>query len=269
MSVSGTYSSERWRVISGYQENGEDFNPEVGFVRRTGFRKYDFGLSNTSRPNGFLKYHELTPHMSFTRFWNFDGLMETSYLHLHYDGEFEDSSSAGVALNVRSEQVFSEFEVSGIPVPPGRYDFNEAVYSFNYNRSAPISLGMRATTGGFFGGDIVTLSPSIRARYGETLNLSLSYSRNDIDLPSGSVITNLTSVRFAYNFSPRLFAQTLLQHNDSAELWAVNFRVGWLQDANTGLFLVYNETEGIGNVVPSGAGRSLILKFSYLFDVLD
>ena len=269
LSLSGTYSSERWRVISGYQENGEDFNPEVGFVRRTGFRKVDFGLSNTSRPEGFLKWQELTPHMSFTRFWNFDGIMETSFLHMHFESQFEDSSSAGVAHNVRSERVFSEFTISDIPVPPGRYDFSETQLSFNYNRSAPISFGIRATVGGFFGGDIVTVRPSIRARYGETLNLSLSYSRNDIDLPNGSVITNFTSVRFAYNFSPRLFAQTLVQHNDSADLWSINFRVGWLQDANTGLFLVYNETEGIGNAVPSGAGRSVILKFSYLFDVLN
>ena len=190
-----------------------------------------------------------------------DRIERWTFLHLHFDGEFEDSSTGGVALNVRSEKVFSEFTVSGIPVAPGRYDFNEAEYSFTYNRSAPISFGMRATVAGFFGGDIVTLRPSIRARYGETLSLSLSYSRNDIDLPKGSVTTNLTSLRFAYNFSPRLFAQTLLQHNDSADLWSVNFRVGWLQDANTGLFLVYNETEGIGDVVPSGAGRSVILKW--------
>ena len=115
----------------------------------------------------------------------------------------------------------------------------------------------------------MTLRPTIRARYGELLNFSLSYSRNDIDLPFGSTITNLTSVRAAYNFSPRLFLQTLLQHNDSAELWSVNFRFGWLQDANTGFFLVYNETEGILDYVPTGAGRSVILKYSYLFDVLD
>ena len=36
-----------------------------------------------------------------------------------------------------------------------------------------------------------------------------------------------------------------------------------------GLFLVYNEIEGIGEVIAFGAGRSLILKYSYLFDVLD
>ena len=270
LSVSTRYDSEAWRVISGYQENGEDFNPEVGFLRRTGgFRKFDFGVNNTSRPNGFLTFQELTPHMSFTRFWTLDRIMESSFLHLHFQGEFEDSSSAGVALDVRSEEVFEAFTVSGIAVPPGRYDFNEVQYSYNYDRSAPVSFGMRATVAGFFGGDIVTLRPSINARYGETFNISLSYSRNNIDLPNGSTITNLTSVRAAYNFSPRLFVQTLLQHNDSADLWSVNFRVGWLQDANTGLFLVYNETEGIGDIVPSFAGRSVILKYSYLFDVLE
>ena len=270
LSLSTRYDSEAWRFISGYQENGEDFNPEVGFIRRTGgFRKFDVGVNHTSRPDRFLKFQELSPHMSFTRFWNFDGVMETSFLHLHVQGEFEDSSSAGVAVDVRSETVFEAFTVSGIPVPPGRYDFNEVQYSYNYDRSAPVSFGMRATVAGFFGGDIVTLRPSINARYGETVNLSVSYSRNDIDLPNGSVITNLTSVRAAYNFSPRLFVQTLLQHNDSADLWSVNFRVGWLQDANTGLFLVYNETEGIGDIVPSFAGRSVILKYSYLFDLLD
>ena len=269
LSISSRYDSEAWRLIGGYQENGEDFNPEVGFLRRTGFRKLDFGVNNTTRPNGFLKYQELTPHMSFTRFWNFDGVMETSFLHLHFQGEFEDSSSAGVTYNIRSEAVFEEFAVSDIPIAPGRYDFTEIQYSYNSDRSAPFSFGMRVKVAGFFSGDIVTLRPSINAHYGETFNLSLSYSRNDIDLPNGSVVTNLTSVRAAYNFSPRLFVQTLLQHNDSADIWSVNFRVGWLQDANTGLFFVYNETEGLGDVVPSFAGRSIILKYSYLFDVLD
>ena len=270
MSLSSRYDSEAWRLIAGYQENDEDFNPEVGFLRRTGgFRKFDFGINNTTRPNGFLKYQELTPHMSFTRFWNLDGDLETSVLHLHFDGEFENSSSGGVSYDIRSERVFSEFTVSGLTVPAGSYDFNELTYSYDSDRSAPFSAGIRATTAGFFGGNIVTIRPSVSARYGETLNLSLSYSRNDIDLPSGSTITNLTSLSAAYNFTPRLYVQTLLQHNDSADLYAVNFRVGWLQDANTGLFLVYNETEGIGEFIPTGAGRSVIVKYSYLFDVLD
>ena len=178
-------------------------------------------------------------------------------------------SSGGVSYDIRSETVFREFPVSGLPVPPGSYDFNELTYSYNSNRSAPFSAGVRATTAGFYDGHIVTIRPTINARYGETLNLSLRYSRNDIDLPSGSTITNLTSLSAGYNFSPRLYVQTLVQHNDSDDLFSVHFRVGWLQDANTGLFFVYNGTGGLDGSMPPGAGRSFILKYSYLFNVLD
>ena len=186
---------------------------------------------------------------------------------MHYEGEFEDSSSAGVTWNIRQERVFDPFIVSGLSVPPGSYEFNEITYSYSSSRAAPVSVSIRATDAGFFGGNIITIRPSIRARYSETLNMSLSYSRNDIDLPNGSTITNLTSVSVAYNFSPRLYAQTLLQHNDSADLWSLNFRLGWLQDANTGLFFVYNETEGLGEIIPQFAGRNNIVKYSHLFDV--
>ena len=277
LSLSGTYDSQMWRLSTGYQENGEDFNPEVGYLRRPGgFRKYDLAINNTSRPNGFLKFQELRPHATFSRIWNLGGVMETTYIHTHFMGEFEDSSSVGLAYDTRSERVFQAFSVSGLTIPASRYDWSEVSTSFFYDRSAPVSAGVRAVVGGFFGGSIVTVRPTVRARYGEALNLSLSYSRNDIDLPSGSTVTNLTSIRAGYNFSPRMFFQTFVQHNDSARLWSVNFRVGWLQDANTGLFLVYNETQGIYgdfedplDYVPAGAGRSLILKYSYLFDVLD
>ena len=48
-------------------------------------------------------------------------------------------------------------------------------------------------------------------------------------------------------------------------------RLGWLQDANTGLFVVYNDTRELGryDFVTPTTGRSLILKFSRMFDVLN
>ena len=195
--------------------------------------------------------------------------METSFVHAHSPWELEDSSSISVAYNVRREGVLESFTVSGIDVPAGKYDWQEAEVSYRTNRSAPVSFSVNYTAAGFFGGELYEFRPSVSARYGETLSVSLSWSRNDINLPFGDVVTNLTSTRVAYNFSPRLFAQSLLQYNDSADLWSVNMRFGWLQDANTGLFLVYNETEGIGDFIPDGAGRSLVLKYSYLFDLID
>ena len=268
--LAADYTTEAWRYVIGYMEIADNFNPEVGFLRRSGFRKVDAGVFNTYRPKNFLKLQELRPHLTFNRFWNFDGFVETSLLHIHSLIEFNDSSSGSIMWNVTGEGVTSPFEISpGVIVPTGTYDHNHVELAYTTNRAASVSVGMRATIAGFFGGDRTTYGPSIRVRSGDTFNASLSWGRNDVDLPGGSFTTNLSSARLAYNFSPRLFTQTLLQYNDSADLWSVNLRFGWLQQANTGLFIVYNDTRGLGDEILSGGGRSLIFKYSQLFDLLD
>jgi hypothetical protein len=65
--------------------------------------------------------------------------------------------------------------------------------------------------------------------------------------------------------------QSLTQYNDRANLWSNNFRFGWLQQANTGLFIVYTDSHLIDDFVPvpRSADRSLIIKISRMFDVLN
>ena len=41
--VVGTYNSEAWQLTLGYVEIADNFNPEVGFLRRRGFRNADVG----------------------------------------------------------------------------------------------------------------------------------------------------------------------------------------------------------------------------------
>ena len=265
--VSGTYASEVWQLASGYRESGEDFNPEVGFASRTGFRSYDVLVQSTLRPRRI--FQELRPRVAYTRFWNFDGVTESTFLQGRLATELPDGSEFDVNYDVHGEQVFESFSVSGLSVPPGRYDWAVAEAEFEYDESAPVSGGIGVRAGGFFGGSIVTVNPAFRARLGQAFHAELAYSRHHIDLPSGSTVTNLTGLRAGYNFSPRIFAQTLLQYNDSAELWSVNFRFAWLHAANTGLFVVYNETDGLSDRVLPGAGRRLLVKYTRLFDLLD
>ena len=237
------YNSERWRFTLGYVEVGDHFNPEVGFLRRKGFRNVDSGFSYIYRPESFLKLQQIRPHATYNAFWNFDGLQESSFLHLDNDLEFNDSSLVKTAWNVTGEGVTTPFEIApGVTVPVGTYDHNEAQLSYDSNGGAPISVGMRLTAGGFFGGHRASWGPSLNMRSGDTFNASLQWSRNDVDLPGGSFVTNLTSVQVAVNFSPRQFFQALIQYNHSADLWSANLRLGLLGQANTGLFIVYNDT---------------------------
>ena len=128
---------------------------------------------------------------------------------------------------------------------------------------------MRARIGGFFGGHRATVGPSLSLRTGDTFSASVLWSWNDVDVPAGHFVANLTGVRLAYNVSPRQFLQAFVQYNDSADLWSANARYGLLGQASTGLFIVYNDPRGLNDTVLPRRGRSLIIKFSRMFELLD
>ena len=264
------HNSEQWRFTLGYVEVADNFNPEVGFLKRQGFRNIDSGFSFITRPRSIPWLHQVRPHATFNRFWNFNGFQESSFLHIDNDLEFADSTLIKTAWNVTGEGVTEPFEIAkGVWVPAGVYDHHEAQLTYESNRGAPVSWGVRARIGGFFGGSRATVGPTLSVRTGDRFNASVQWSRNDVDLPGGHFIANLTSARVAINFSPRRFFMALVQYNDAADLWSANLRLGLLGQANTGLFLVYNDTRGLHDMIPFGGGRSLILKYSRLFDVFD
>ena len=282
------YNSEAWILLAGYTQVSEAFNPEVGFLQRSGFRKPNFTIFNTTRPKDFLGLLEMRPHVSYQGFWDFDGFQESGRWHIDNHLEWKNGYEFHTAVNLTKEGIHpleiepviidgmtvgldtvNAVEIQDVFIPPGTYDHAEVALVGITNRGAWISFSMRATIGGYFGGDRIFLSPSARFRIGEAFNAELSLRHNNIDLPNGSFVTNLLRARISYSFTPRLFLQGLVQYNDSADIWSSNFRLGWLQSANTGLFVVYNDVREHENRMWGTRSRSLIVKYSQLFDLLN
>jgi len=282
------FNSPAWRLGGSYAEVGENFNPEVGFLRREGVRELNLSIFHTHRVTGdFLGLHELRPHSSYEAFWDFDGFQETGYWHIDNHWEWRSGYEFHSGFNLTREGVKETFDIYQDPknpereilVPPGTYDHVELALVGITNRGAPMGAQVNLTAGGFFGGTRINLRPTLRARLGEAFNASFSLIRDDIELPSGSFVTNLARARISYSFTPRTTLQTLVQYNDSTRSWASNVRFSWVQAANTGLFVVYNDSRGAGDVACSigrlsmddciASDRSLTVKFSKLLDVLN
>jgi hypothetical protein len=261
----------RFDLDFGYQEVAERFNPEVGFLTRRGYRKPDARILTRWRPGDFLRLQEIRPHVSYRAFYGFDHLLESMQTHIDNHWQFRNSYEVHTGINLTEEGVRSPFEIyPGIVVPAGSYAQKEAQLVFMTNQGAPVSLHVESRIGGLFGGDRVSLTPTLRMRAGETLTAEVAYQRNDVSLPAGEFTTNLLRTRLSYSFTTRAFLQGLVQYNDRADLWSVNLRFGWLQAANTGLFIVYTDTRGLYDLVPrpQRTDRSLVLKFSRMFDLL-
>ncbi len=262
----------RFDLEMGYQQVADGFNPEVGFLSRRGYRKPDARIMTRFRPRDFFSVQEFRPHTTYRAFYGLDGVLETMYWHIDSHTEFRNGYEIHTGINLTREGVRTPFDIyPGVSVPVGDYAHSEAQLVLMTNQGAPVSLNMQAIIGGFFGGDRVTWSPTLRMRAGDALTADVAYQRNDVNLPWGAFVTNLVRARVSYSFTTRAFVQALVQYNDRADLWSANVRFGLLQAANTGLFVVYTDTHALDDLFarPERTDRSLVIKFSRMFDLLE
>ena len=265
------YNSADWSNSLGYTQVGEDFNPEVGFLARSAYRKYTGRVLRRIRPQNLWSLFEIRPHVSYEGFWDFDGFQETGFLHVDSHWEFQSGMEIHTGFNVTTEGVKVPFEiVPGVIIQPGTYDHAELQLVYLGNESKPLNFGMRLVAGGRFGGDRLSLTPEVRYRIGEKFTSELVYNYNDFDLPvpNGDFTANLLRLRLSYSFTPKILLQLLTQYNEVDDVVTNNLRFSWLQSANTGLYLVYNEIDERYPGAPP-RGREFIIKFSHIFDVLQ
>ena len=271
--LSWTYADEDWNLNAGYSEVGKNFNPEVGFLARRNFRKYVAGWRYRYRPDNWGQLQELRPHMNYRGYWDFDGNQQTGFLHIDNHWEFNSGMEIHTGTNFTQEGVFEPFDiVKGVTVPVGEYEHQEAQLVYWSNQSAPFSVNFRSFIGGFFGGDRKNLDSTIRYRVGEKFTSELTWSHSGIDLPvpGGDFEVDIARFRATYAFSPRMTIQTLVQYNKRDDVFSTNLRFAWLQSANAGLYIVYNEVDENNMLfAPRGDAQQFAVKYSRILNIFN
>ena len=267
MAFTGTYQTREWDVGLQFREIGDNFNPEVGFLPRWGYRAFIERLERRFRVPSISWIREFRPHGVMRHFFDFDGFLETRYIHLDNATQFENGAFLSTAVNLHREGLKEPFEIrENIVIPTGTYDFTQAVIRFNTNESAAWSVNGVVTAGGFYSGHRKGISGGLTNRIGSTWLATLTASYDDVDLAEGAFETALLGLKLSYSFTPRIFISSLIQYNTDRDQVSVNARFGWLNTAGTGLYLVYNEIQR--TLDPMGpVDRAFILKYNYQIDI--
>ena len=133
------YEWNGWILNAAYTEVGEGFNPEVGFLLREDFRKPEALIYKAIRMNNKLGLLEIRPHTSWRSYWDFQGQLVTSFLHVDNHWEFTSGTEIHTGINFTSEGVYKSFDISkGVTVPVGMYNHKEAQIVFFTNQSKPV-----------------------------------------------------------------------------------------------------------------------------------
>ena len=265
--ILAVYNWNGWNLRAGYTEVGEGFNPEVGFLQRSAFKKPEFLIFKQWRPNNTGKFLEVRPHVSYRGYWNFNNTQETGFLHIDNHWVWESGFEIHTGINFTKETVLEAFPISLVTIDPGIYDHKELQFVMFTNPNNKASFRNRTYIGGYFGGSRISSSNKVNLRLGDKFNAETNFNYNRLKLPNGLTNVVITGVRLAYSFTPRMFLQSLVQYNNVSEITSVNARFGWLKNANTGLFLVINIVKD-NDFLNQLNNQSITIKYSYQFDLL-
>ena len=268
------YAADRWGASIDHLLVGDDFNPEVGFVRRRGFRQTSLAGRFSPRPESISWIRRLTLQGNLGYLQNERiGFVESRNREGRFQIEFENSDNLSVNFRDSYENLIEDTGISGATIPPGRYSFGDVQVSYNFGPQRQVSGNVSVRSGSFYSGDITSVGLG-RGRIEVLPQLSVepSIEFNWIDLPDlqefdGEFNQHVARTRVTYSLSPRTFLSGLVQYNAGSDSFSSNVRLRWEWAPGSEIFIVYTEDRNtdVLHRWSELSNRGLVIKVNRLF----
>ena len=245
---------------------GRNFNPEVGFLRRTDFVESLVQLRVSQRPPSLSKVRKLNYEGAFDYLTNGAGRMENRQARIGLRTDMENGDTWGVSYSRDFEFVPVPFVIGGTRVPIGDYLSPTIRANYTLGTQRRISGDISTARGGFYGGDRTDLAYRGRAEITSRLSVEPGISVNWVDLPTGSFTATLVTGRVTFSFTPRMLTAALLQYNSTSSLYTTNVRFRWEYRPGSELFVVYSDgRDTLHGGFPLLQNRGVTVKVTRLF----
>ena len=255
---------------AGLMSLGEHFNNDLGFYRRVGIKKWLADMGIRPRPESLRRrgIRELHPHLTWDLYTDQGNHMVQKRLHTGQSFFFENGALLELSYNPMFNLLSAPLQLNpdADPLPAGPYGWNEFGILANSDLSRPLALESRWTFGGLYNGTQKSVSATLTWRPGFRVRLSAGVQRTDgdLDLPNGSFVNAVYTMRANYSFSPTMFIDALSQFDPTTDQLNANVRFNLIHHPLSDLFIVYNDQRFLTADAPI-AGRSLAVKFTQMF----
>jgi len=262
------YSGDRYGFSVEHLAIGEHFDPQVGYVRRTDFRR-NFGEARfTPRPkrrNRVRKYTYLgsIDYVTDARVTS----VQNKELRGYFQTEFQSSDQFSVEYLNQYELVPRPFFISpGVIIPSGGYGARNLRTTYSLGQQRFVSGRLAVGYGSLYEGTRTEASYSGRVAIVPQFALEPGITLNWVDLPYGSFDAQLLNSRFIFTPSPRIILSSLIQYNVSGDTISSSVRLRWEYRPSSEIFLVYSDGRNLlDSQNPAGLlNRSLAVKVTRL-----
>ncbi len=261
------WNADRYAVNAEHLYVGDGFNPEVGFMRRTAFRR-SYGLARFSpRPKDFFGVRKLYYQGSVDYITGAGGGVQTQEYQGQFNVEFNNGDFFNTEVTRAFEQILTPFEIArGVFVPAGEYWFTQNKIGYQMGLQRRVSGSVIVGRSSFYDGTLTEATWRGRVEFTPQFYAEPTLSWNRVHAPYGTGNANLVSTRFTYTVTPRMFVAALLQYQSISASTSANVRFRWEYQPGSEFFVVYSDgrtTTGPG--FPTLQNRSVVVKLTKLF----
>jgi hypothetical protein len=255
-------------AVAQYNEVQENFNPEVGFIRRGNNSQYAVELAY--RP--VLQSSDAIRNLNFTTSLDYiagdknvegDREIETRTQEITTGIVFENNSNITLNLTQTFDRLTAPTRIQGLSIPAGDYRYQDYSASFNTDASEKISGNGSINWGEFWNGRRRSISTGIALKPEYRINAAVTYSRDLVKLLNGSSQSNLFGARIIYGFSPRSFINAFFQYNSQTRELSTNLRFNLTYRPLSDIYIVYNDRRN--TQINEPLDRAFIVKITNLF----
>jgi hypothetical protein len=245
---------------------GDEFQHDIGFVRRNGMQRTDVTGVWEPRPGRYnIRNFVFRGQVNYTT--DIDRRLLTREQIFATTTRFQNDDVFRTTVMNTFDRVEAPFEIAdGIIVPAGDYDFTEGWVEGEASGKRPIQGRVRAGQGAFYGGDrrFVRVTPVWRPS--PHLSFETSYEINDVELPQGAFTTHVLNARVNVNLSNKWLTTTLIQYDSASRRNVVYGRLNYIYRPGDDLFIVYSQSDVSGGSTINQPDRSLMVKMTYSLD---
>ena len=251
-------------IAAGYNEVQTNFNPEVGFVRRTDNTHYNGEFAF----NPLIESSAAIRNLTFGTNWDYykNGTteqVETREQRFNFGVQLRDGGSITFNINETFDRLTEPFNIRpDIQIAKGDYKYQRYSAVVSTDPSDRVSSNATYEWGKFWNGDRKSFRGGVDVKASPNLRVGLDYNHNRVDLPNGKFTTDLLVTRFDYAFSPYAFLNAFVQYNADRHQVSSNIRFNFTYRPLSDIFIVYNNIRDTdrGRLVQ----RALIVKVTNL-----
>ena len=262
------YGADRYGVVLEHLFLDERFTPEVGFVRRSAFRRSSGYLRFSPRPASIKAVRKFTWDATYDYITSPDGRPQSQYGETAFRAELQSGDSMAAEYAANYEFLAKPFAVAtNVTIPVGGYTFPEARAAYYFGPQRKISGTLKVIRGRFYNGTRTEFA-TFKNRVALTTQLSIEpgLTVDWIDLPQGRFTTLLTTARTNFSLTPRMMITALTQYASSNRSLGTNIRFRWEYTPGSDLFVVYNDNRDMLRPgVPTLQSRGFVVKVTRLF----